>query len=148
DLDLADDLITGRGLRIPYLRLLRNGAYLPSARFTHRTGTAAGTADGVADPDAVLRELRAGATIVLRGLIRYCPPLAAFCAELSSELGFAASAGAYLTLPPDPAARAHTTTRCRSSSARSTGSSTGACRNHRLRGRGSCPRQEPTTTPR
>ncbi|MGH3915786.1 MAG: hypothetical protein ACRDTC_20605, partial [Pseudonocardiaceae bacterium] len=107
DLDLADDLITGRGLRIPYLRMLRDGAYLSPARCTHRTGTAAGTADGVADPDAVLRELRSGATIVLRGMIRYCPPLAAFCAELSGELGFAASAGAYLTPPGSRGAGAH-----------------------------------------
>lgn len=73
-LALADDLITGRGLRIPYLRMLHDGTYLRASRFTHRTGTAAGSADGVADPNAVLREIRAGATVVLRGLVRYCPP--------------------------------------------------------------------------
>jgi hypothetical protein len=96
-LALADDLITGRGLRIPYLRMLHDGTYLRASRFTHRTGTAAGSADGVADPNAVLREIRAGATVVLRGLVRYCPPLADFCAALSGELGLATSAGAYLT---------------------------------------------------
>jgi bifunctional lysine-specific demethylase and histidyl-hydroxylase NO66 len=107
DLDLADDLITGRGLRIPYLRLLRDGAYLPAARFTHRTGTAVGQADGVADPEAILREFGQGATVVLRGLIRYCPPIAAFCAGLSAELGIPTSAGAYLTPPGSRGAGPH-----------------------------------------
>ncbi|MGW4425072.1 JmjC domain-containing protein [Streptosporangium sp. NPDC004631] len=96
-LALAEDLIVNRGLRIPYLRLLRDGAYLPSARFTHRTGTAAGQADGVADPHAILREVAGGATVVLRGLVRYAPTIADFCAELSAELGVPLSAGAYLT---------------------------------------------------
>lgn len=107
DLELADDLITGRGLRVPYLRMLKDGSYLPASRFTHRTGTAGGTADGVADPVAVLREIEAGATVVLRGLVRYCPPLAAFCARLSGELGFPTSAGAYLTPPGSRGAGPH-----------------------------------------
>ena len=106
-LDLADDLITGRGLRIPYLRMMRDGAYLPAARFTHRTGTAGGKADGVADPEAVLREFGQGATVVLRGMIRYCPSIAAFCAGLSAELGIPASAGAYLTPPGSRGAGPH-----------------------------------------
>ncbi|MGI5438629.1 JmjC domain-containing protein [Streptomyces shenzhenensis] len=96
-LDLAEDLIVNRGLRIPYLRLLNNGGYVPASRFTHRTGTGAGQADGVADPHAVLREMERGATTVLRGLVRYCPEAAAFCEQLSAELGFPVSAGAYLT---------------------------------------------------
>jgi hypothetical protein len=112
-LDLVDDLITSRGLRLPYLRMLHDGAYLPPARFTHRTGTAAGTADGVADPHAVAREVRAGATVVLRGLVRYCPELTDFCAALSDDLGFPVSAGAYLTPPRTPGALAHTGIRCR-----------------------------------
>ncbi|MFF0598904.1 JmjC domain-containing protein [Streptomyces antibioticus] len=96
-LALAEDLIVNRGLRIPYLRLLHDGGYVPASRFTHRTGTGAGQADGVADPHAVLREMERGATVVLRGLVRYCPEVAAFCEQLSAELGFPASAGAYLT---------------------------------------------------
>ncbi|MGW0450681.1 JmjC domain-containing protein [Streptosporangium sandarakinum] len=96
-LALAEDLVIDRGLRIPYIRLLRDGAYLQPARFTHRTGTGAGQADGVADPHAVLREVTAGATVVLRGLIRYAPTIADFCTELSADLGFPLSAGAYLT---------------------------------------------------
>ncbi|MFF5447858.1 JmjC domain-containing protein [Streptomyces sp. NPDC012888] len=99
-LDLAEDLVVNRGLRIPYIRLLNNGGYVPASRFTHRTGTGAGQADGVADPHGVLREVAAGATVVLRGLVRYSPEVAAFCERLSRELGFAVSAGAYLT-PPD-----------------------------------------------
>ncbi|MEX5632813.1 JmjC domain-containing protein [Parafrankia sp. FMc2] len=97
NLGLAEDLIVSRGLRLPYLRLVRDGSYLPVARFTHRTGTGAGSADGVADPDAVLREIHAGATVVLRGLTRYCPTVADVCHTLSGELGFDTSAGAYLT---------------------------------------------------
>ncbi|MGW0533327.1 JmjC domain-containing protein [Streptomyces sp. NPDC003032] len=74
-----------------------NGGYVPASRFTHRTGTGAGQADGVADPHAVLREMGRGATVVLRGLVRYSPEVAAFCEQLSTELGFPTSAGAYLT---------------------------------------------------
>ncbi|GAA2531013.1 MULTISPECIES: JmjC domain-containing protein [Streptomyces] len=94
---LAEDLVVNRGLRIPYLRLLRDGGYVPATRFTHRTGTGAGQADGVADPHAVLREMERGATVVLRGLVRYCPEVADFCEQLSREFGFPTSAGAYLT---------------------------------------------------
>lgn len=106
-LALAEDLIVGRGLRIPYLRLLRDGGYVPAARFTHRTGTGAGQADGVADPHAVLREMERGATVVLRGLVRYCPEVADFCEQLSAELCFPASAGAYLTPPNSRGAGPH-----------------------------------------
>ncbi|MFJ7077233.1 JmjC domain-containing protein [Streptomyces sp. NPDC098781] len=95
--DLAEDLIVNRGLRIPYVRLMSDGGYVPASRFTHRTGTGAGQADGVADPHAVLREVERGATVVLRGLVRYSPEVADFCAQLSNELGFFTSAGAYLT---------------------------------------------------
>ncbi|MFF0300521.1 JmjC domain-containing protein [Streptomyces sp. NPDC004562] len=96
-LPLAEDLVVNRGLRIPYLRLLREGSYVPAARFTHRTGTGAGQAENVADPHAVLREMEGGATVVLRGLVRYCPEVADFCQRLSAELGIPTSAGAYLT---------------------------------------------------
>ncbi|GAA3215347.1 hypothetical protein GCM10020256_16870 [Streptomyces thermocoprophilus] len=120
-LDLAEDLIVNRGLRIPYIRLMNNGGYVPASRFTHRTGTGAGQADSVADPHAVLREVERGATVVLRGLVRYSPEVADFCAQLSKELGLFTSAGAYLTPPPTRAAPARTTTRCPSWYARCTG---------------------------
>ncbi|WP_073758741.1 JmjC domain-containing protein [Streptomyces sp. CB03234] len=106
-LALAEDLIVGRGLRIPYLRLLRDGGYVPASRFTHRTGTGAGQADGVADPHAVLREMERGATVVLRGMVRYCPEVASFCERLSAELGLSTSAGAYLTPPHSRGAGPH-----------------------------------------
>ncbi|MFJ1730263.1 JmjC domain-containing protein [Streptomyces sp. NPDC088254] len=106
-LRLAEDLIVNRGLRIPYIRLLNNGGYLPASRFTHRTGTAAGQADGVADPHGVFREMERGATVVLRGLVRYCPEVATFCEQLSADLGFATSAGAYLTPPHSRGAGPH-----------------------------------------
>ncbi|MGW4892878.1 hypothetical protein ACWEQL_11555 [Kitasatospora sp. NPDC004240] len=57
--DLAERLIVDHGLRIPYLRLLRDGAYVPAGRFTHRTGTGAGQADGVADPHTVAEHIAA-----------------------------------------------------------------------------------------
>ena len=98
-LDDVDHLLTSTGLRTPALRLVRDGAVLPSAAFT-RTATLAGVAmTGLVDARKVLDLFDSGATVVLQGLHRYWPPLTRLIRELELALGHPCQANAYLTPP-------------------------------------------------
>ena len=92
----ADELLTERALRTPFVRLAREGDVLPAERFTASGGFGAQVADQV-DSALVLREFAAGATIVLQGLHRSWPPLRAFTRRLVAELGHPAQVNAYIT---------------------------------------------------
>ncbi len=92
----VDELLSERGLRTPFLRLVRDGKLIKPKEFTGSGGLGAEVADQVLD-DGVLRELAQGATLVLQGLHRIWPPLREFCAGLGAELGCAVQANAYLT---------------------------------------------------
>jgi hypothetical protein len=92
----ADELLAGRALRTPFIRLAKEGAVLPSERFTAAGGFGAQVPDQV-DSGKVLREFAAGATIVLQGLHRSWPALRAFTARLVAELGHPAQVNAYVT---------------------------------------------------
>jgi bifunctional lysine-specific demethylase and histidyl-hydroxylase NO66 len=96
----ADELLTERGLRTPFIRMAKEGTVLPSERFTASGGFGAQISDQV-DPAMVLREFAAGATIVLQGLHRNWPPLQTFIRRLVAELGHPAQVNAYIT--PDSA---------------------------------------------
>jgi ribosomal protein L16 Arg81 hydroxylase len=92
----ADELLTERALRTPFVRLAKEGDVLPAERFTASGGFGAQVADQV-DSAMVLREFAAGATIVLQGLHRSWPPLRAFTRRLVAELGHPAQVNAYIT---------------------------------------------------
>jgi ribosomal protein L16 Arg81 hydroxylase len=92
----ADELLTERALRTPFVRLAREGDVLPAERFTASGGFGAQVSDQV-DAAMVLREFAAGATIVLQGLHRSWPPLRAFTRRLVAELGHPAQVNAYIT---------------------------------------------------
>jgi bifunctional lysine-specific demethylase and histidyl-hydroxylase NO66 len=92
----ADELLTERGLRTPFIRMANEGTVLPSERFTAAGGFGAQISDQV-DPAMVLREFAAGATIVLQGLHRNWPPLRTFTRRLVTELGHPAQVNAYIT---------------------------------------------------
>ena len=94
----VDELLSGRGLRTPFLRLVRDGKLIKPKEFTGSGGLGAEVPDQVLD-DRVLGALARGATLVLQGLHRIWPPLRDFCAELAAELGCAVQANAYLTPP-------------------------------------------------
>ena len=96
DLDAADELLSRRGLRTPFLRIARNGEVLDSRQFTGPGGVGAEIADQVRD-DQVARLFADGCTVVLQGLHRNHPPLIDFVARLSGELGHPCQANAYLT---------------------------------------------------
>lgn len=92
----ADELLTERALRTPFVRLAKEGDVLASERFTGSGGFGAQVADQV-DPAKVVREFADGATIVLQGLHRSWPPLRSFTRRLVAELGHPAQVNAYIT---------------------------------------------------
>jgi lysine-specific demethylase/histidyl-hydroxylase NO66 len=94
----ADELVSRRGLRTPFLRMAKDGTVLPAATFTRGAGAGAGIGDQVAD-DRVLAAIADGATLVLQALHRTWPPLVDFGAQLSDELGHPIQVNAYVTPP-------------------------------------------------
>lgn len=102
----AEELITRRGLRTPFLRMVRDGSAVPKARFTSAGGAGA-TIDDQVD-DGKVRDLFAeGATAVLQGLHRTWAPLTDFTRELAEELGHSVQANAYVTPPANQGFSAH-----------------------------------------
>ena len=94
--EAADELLSVRGIRTPFLRLARNGDVVASSRFTRSGGVGANVGDQV-DPDAVAREYAAGATIVFQALHRLWPPVIDFTTRLTAEVGHPVQVNAYLT---------------------------------------------------
>jgi Cupin superfamily protein len=92
----ADELLTDRALRTPFIRMAKEGSVLSGDCFTASGGFGAHVADQV-DPAMVLREFADGATIVLQGLHRTWPALQAFTRQLVAELGHPAQVNAYIT---------------------------------------------------
>ena len=94
----VDELVSMRGLRTPFVRMAKDGRVLDRAKFTRSGGAGASINDQVAD-DHVLALLGDGATLVLQALHRTWPPLVAFGAALSGELGHPVQINAYITPP-------------------------------------------------
>jgi bifunctional lysine-specific demethylase and histidyl-hydroxylase NO66 len=92
----ADELLSRRGLRIPFLRIAQEGRVLPSDEFTGSGGAGAEIADQVLD-EQVLAHYAQGATLVLQGLHRLWPPLIDFAGRLAAELVVPVGVNAYLT---------------------------------------------------
>ncbi len=94
----ADELVSRRGLRTPFIRVAQDGVPLPAEQFTAAAGVGAGVADQV-DDSRLLHLLANGATLVLQGLHRTWSPLIDFTQQLGSELGHPAQVNAYITPP-------------------------------------------------
>ncbi|MBO4210206.1 cupin domain-containing protein, partial [Micromonospora echinofusca] len=92
----ADELLSRRGLRTPFLRVARDGQLVPAARYTGGGGAGAEIGDQVLD-ERVLELYASGATLVLQGLHRTWPPLVDFARELGAALGQPLQVNAYLT---------------------------------------------------
>src|SRR5688572_9896820 len=69
DLDAVDELLSRRGLRTPFLRMVKDGAVVPASRFTRPGGVGAAIGDQV-DEAAVARLFADGTTIVIQALHR------------------------------------------------------------------------------
>src|SRR4051794_28429057 len=102
----ADELLSVRGLRTPFLRIAKDGNVLPSSRFTGGGGVGATIADQV-DPDAVAKAYAEGATVVFQGLHRTWAPLIEFTGQLVADLGHPVQVNAYLTPPAAQGFSAH-----------------------------------------
>jgi ribosomal protein L16 Arg81 hydroxylase len=92
----ADELLSRRGLRTPFLRVAKDGQVLPTARYTGGGGAGAEITDQVLD-ERVLELYADGATLVLQGLHRSWPPLIDFSRQLGAALGQPLQVNAYLT---------------------------------------------------
>ncbi|WBB52779.1 cupin domain-containing protein [Verrucosispora sp. WMMD573] len=95
----ADELLSRRGLRTPFLRVAKDGQVLPAARYTGGGGAGAEIDDQVLD-ERILQLYADGATLVLQGLHRTWPALIDFTRDLSLAVGQPLQVNAYLT-PPD-----------------------------------------------
>ncbi|WP_226345271.1 cupin domain-containing protein [Agilicoccus flavus] len=95
-LDDVDELVSVRGLRSPFLRLVKNGASIPESRWLGGGGTGAAIADQARD-DGIHTQMAAGATLVLQGLHRMWPSLLAFAQDLTADLGHPTQVNAYIT---------------------------------------------------
>ncbi|WP_345761128.1 cupin domain-containing protein [Diaminobutyricibacter sp. McL0608] len=94
--DAVDELISGRGLRTPFIRMANEGTVLAPARFTASGGFGAEIGDQVSS-DKVLQEFADGSTIVLQGLHRTWGPIADFTRQLVADLGRPCQVNAYIT---------------------------------------------------
>jgi len=92
----VDELLSRRGLRTPFIRLAKDGAVVPTGRYTRSGGTGAQVADQVSD-DRVLALFLDGHTIVLQALHRLWPPLIDFAGALTTDLGHPLQINAYIT---------------------------------------------------
>jgi bifunctional lysine-specific demethylase and histidyl-hydroxylase NO66 len=99
DLDTVDRLVAGSGLRAPAFRMVRAGRTLPRSELTRRVRIGSRPVDDLADVRAVHAAFAAGATLVLQGLHRSWPPVAALCRDLELALTHPTQANAYLTPP-------------------------------------------------
>ena len=95
---MVDEIIAERGLRTPFIRMAREGTLVDRACFTRTGGFGALMPDQV-DPDGVLTEFAAGATIVLQGLHRFWPPIIDFVRGMTSDVGHPVQTNAYITPP-------------------------------------------------
>ncbi|MER7476023.1 cupin domain-containing protein, partial [Micromonospora sp. NPDC000018] len=92
----ADELLSRRGLRTPFLRIAKDGQLVPAARFTGGGGAGAEIGDQVLD-ERVLELYADGATLVLQGLHRTWPALIDFARDLGAAVGQPLQVNAYLT---------------------------------------------------
>ncbi|WP_238334736.1 cupin domain-containing protein [Kribbella amoyensis] len=95
-LDDADELLSRRGLRTPFLRIAKNGAVVGDNQFTGPGGVGAEIGDQVRD-DKVAALFADGHTVVLQALHRTWPPLVDFATQLSTDAGHPVQINAYIT---------------------------------------------------
>jgi bifunctional lysine-specific demethylase and histidyl-hydroxylase NO66 len=93
----VDRLITGTLLRLPAIRLVKDGAPIPPSSYTHTITVGSRRVPETVRPERVLEAFAQGATIVLQALHRQQPAVAGFCRELELALTHPVQANAYVT---------------------------------------------------
>lgn len=105
-LEAADELLSRRGLRTPFLRIAKNGAVVGDSQFTGSGGAGAEIGDQVRD-DKIAALFASGHTVVLQGLHRTWPPLVDFATQLAADAGHPVQINAYITPPASQGFSAH-----------------------------------------
>ncbi len=93
----VEDLVGSRGLRLPAFRMVRRGTLIGTEHYTTSAPLGQGKVDDLIDPDGVVALFEEGATLILRGLERYHPAIAAFSTALAADLGHPVRANSYVT---------------------------------------------------
>jgi len=93
----VDELVSERGLRIPFFRVVQAGETVAGTTRAASAGNRRIT--DLVEPDAVRECYAAGATLILNSLHRIHPPLVRFCRRLGAELGHPTQCNAYVTPP-------------------------------------------------
>jgi Cupin superfamily protein len=100
--DDLDELVAGRGLRMPAFRMARDGKLVNPRHYTLESGSEKSSTVGeLADAEGIARQINRGSTLVLQGLQRFHPPAGRLARALTGDLGARVFANAYLT--PDSA---------------------------------------------
>ena len=92
----ADEILSTRGLRTPFIRVAKDGAIIDAARFTGPGGVGATVGDQVVD-NRIMELFASGHTVVLQALHRFWPPLVEFAGALSADLAHPVQINAYIT---------------------------------------------------
>jgi hypothetical protein len=96
-LEDVDHLVTGTLLRLPVVRLVKDGRPLPPSSYTRTITVGARRVPETIRPERVLAAFADGATIVLQVLHRAWTPVARFCRELELAMTHPVQANAYVT---------------------------------------------------
>jgi len=105
-LEAADELLSRRGLRTPFLRIAKNGSVVGDSQFTGPGGVGAEIADQVRD-DKVAALFAGGHTVVLQALHRTWPALVDFATQLTADAGHPVQINSYITPPESQGFSAH-----------------------------------------
>jgi lysine-specific demethylase/histidyl-hydroxylase NO66 len=93
----VDHLVATASLRIPALRMVKDGAQLPPERYSKSGRVGSKPLTDLVDAGKVYRHFADGATIVLQSLHRYWLPLTRFCRDLEFALTHPVQVNAYIT---------------------------------------------------
>ena len=94
--ETIEGLLSSGTLPLPTIRLVRDGKAVPAENFGLWGERKAGR-ERLVDGPAVLREIQAGATLVVEELQTYSPEIAAFARQLTEETGFRTYCAAFAT---------------------------------------------------
>lgn len=99
DLGDVDHLVTETLLRMPAVRLVRDGEPLEPSSYTQTIRIGGKPLERTVRPDRLADEFSGGATIVLQALHRQSGPIGRFCRALEISLTHPIQANAYVTPP-------------------------------------------------
>ena len=106
-LETVEELLLSGALPLPCVRLFAEGAVVPVDGLGHLAERGGAKREKLADPTAILKELAAGATLLVEELQTYCQPLYNFTKQLSGESGYSTYCTAFLTPADVPGVNPH-----------------------------------------